>query len=778
MWQTSFPPLIASLKLIYQSSLYPSPSGAELGEAVVVYVARNAKDSVVSYFHFQRMTLIFPEPGEWSSYLQRFMKGKMVFGSWYDHVNGWWKKKQSYSKLHFMFYEDMIEDIGREIDKLCSFLGLSPSAEEKERIIDSVQFDKMKTNDMVNFSGVEQMNLNVSSFIRKGKVGDWKNHFTVAQNEEFDEDYGEKMKDSTLQFRISMTKYNTDNWENAQNFQARPNDVIIASYPKAGGTWLSYILDLLYFGQLSPERQTSIPIYRRAINLELAMPYSLPVYVARNAKDSVVSYFHFQRMTLIFPEPGEWSSYLQRFMKGKMVFGSWYDHVNGWWKKKQSYSKLHFMFYEDMIEDIGREMDKLCSFLGLSPSAEEKERIIDSVQFDKMKTNDMVNFSGVEQMNLNVSSFIRKGKVGDWKNHFTVAQNEEFDEDYGEKMKDSTLQFRSETTHIFRGTEMLDKLPTSPRLIKTHLPVQLMPNSFWEQNCKVVYVARNAKDSVVSYFHFQRMTLIFPEPGEWSSYLQRFMKGKMVFGSWYDHVNGWWKKKQSYSKLHFMFYEDMIEDIGREMDKLCSFLGLSPSAEEKERIIDSVQFDKMKTNDMVNFSGVEQMNLNVSSFIRKGKVGDWKNHFTVAQNEEFDEDYGEKMKDSTLQFLVFGSWYDHVNGWWKKKQSYSKLHFMFYEDMIEDIGREMDKLCSFLGLSPSAEEKERIIDSVQFDEMKSNDMVNFSGFKQMNFKVSSFIRKGKVGDWKNHFTVAQNEEFDEDYGEKMKDSTLQFRTEV
>lgn len=36
------------------------------------------------------------------------------------------------------------------------------------------------------------------------------------------------------------------------------------------------------------------------------------------------------------------------------------------------------------------------------------------------------------------------GKVGDWKNHFSAAQSEQFDEDYEKKMTDVTLQFRSE----------------------------------------------------------------------------------------------------------------------------------------------------------------------------------------------------------------------------------------------------------------------------------------------------------------------------------------------
>lgn len=57
-----------------------------------------------------------------------------------------------------------------------------------------------------------------------------------------------------------------------------------------------------------------------------------------------------------------------------------------------------------------------------------------------------------------------------------------------------------------------------PGCINIFLPVQ------------IIYVARNAKDTLVSYFHMDRMTLTQPDPGDWNTYFQRFMQGKRMYG--------------------------------------------------------------------------------------------------------------------------------------------------------------------------------------------------------------------------------------------------------
>lgn len=98
---------------------------------------------------------------------------------------------------------------------------------------------------------------------------------------------------------VSMTHAFTDNWDKVQNFKAKPDDIVVATYPKAGNlyiwfscsllsfsfstwldkrfsfsgtTWMCYILDLLYFHQTCPEREKSVSICDRVPFLEFIYP--------------------------------------------------------------------------------------------------------------------------------------------------------------------------------------------------------------------------------------------------------------------------------------------------------------------------------------------------------------------------------------------------------------------------------------------------------------------------------------------------------------------------
>ncbi|KAM9301590.1 sulfotransferase 1 family member D1-like [Gastrophryne carolinensis] len=200
------------------------------------------------------------------------------------------------------------------------------------------------------------------------------------------------------------------------------------------------------------------------------------------------------------------------------------------------------------------------------------------------------------------------------------------------------------------GIEILETMP-SPRLVKTHVPIQLMPESFWERKTKVIYIARNAKDVAVSYYFFHTMVKTLPDPGPWEMFLENYMKGYVCYGSWYDHVKGWWDKRHDY-KILYLFYEDMKENPKREIKKMIRFLEKDMSDDVVERIVHHTSFEEMKNNDMANYKTMQNELIDQSKtpFMRKGVSGDWKNYFTVAQNEEFEENYKKQMSDTNLQF--------------------------------------------------------------------------------------------------------------------------------
>ncbi|KAM6428967.1 sulfotransferase 1B1-like [Rhynochetos jubatus] len=200
------------------------------------------------------------------------------------------------------------------------------------------------------------------------------------------------------------------------------------------------------------------------------------------------------------------------------------------------------------------------------------------------------------------------------------------------------------------GTDLLITMP-SPRVVKTHLPAHILPKSFWENRCKMIYVGRNAKDVAVSFYHFDLMNKFQQHPGTWAQYLEKFMAGRVAYGSWYDHVKDYWERRKDYPIL-YLFYEDLKEDLRREVAKVAQFLGRELPEAVLDAITQHTSFEAMRDNPTTNYTMVPAniMDQRVSPFMRKGTAGDWKNHFTVAQNERFDRDYALKMSGTDLRF--------------------------------------------------------------------------------------------------------------------------------
>ncbi|KAL7977349.1 hypothetical protein Chor_009298 [Crotalus horridus] len=242
-----------------------------------------------------------------------------------------------------------------------------------------------------------------------------------------------------------------EQWDAIWGFKARPDDLLICTYPKAGTTWMQEIVDMIHQGG-DPQKCARAPIYERMPFIEMCPPKPIRtdsetletripgfsssvlyfpqiIYVARNIKDNAVSYFHFHRVSKLMPDSGNWDEFLEKFIAGKIAWGSWFDHVQGWWEAKNRHPIL-YIFYEDIKKDPAQEIQKIAQFLGSELSGAVVDEIVQHTKFESMKTNPMANYSTIPSFLLNqdISPFMRKGTVGDWKEQFTVAQSEQLDD--------------------------------------------------------------------------------------------------------------------------------------------------------------------------------------------------------------------------------------------------------------------------------------------------------------------------------------------------------------
>ncbi|XP_060094431.1 amine sulfotransferase-like [Heteronotia binoei] len=214
-------------------------------------------------------------------------------------------------------------------------------------------------------------------------------------------------------------------------------------------------------------------------------------------------------------------------------------------------------------------------------------------------------------------------------------------------------------------TDLMDRVPwveynirsmdyihrPSPRLFASHLPYYLVPKGLRNKRAKVIYVSRNPKDVLVSYYHFSRVAAKFETAGDFGSFMEKFLAGEVLASSWLDHVEGWYAHKDDFNIL-FLTYEEMKKDLRRSVLKVCSFLGKNVSEEELQDVVDKATFDKMRMDPRTNYENMppEILEKGKGHYLRKGTVGDWKNIMTVAQNERFDNVLKKRMQNLPLRY--------------------------------------------------------------------------------------------------------------------------------
>ncbi|CAH1244935.1 SULT2B1 [Branchiostoma lanceolatum] len=258
--------------------------------------------------------------------------------------------------------------------------------------------------------------------------------------------------------------------EAMKTFEIRDDDVVILSSLKSGTNWMLEIVSNILGGknesaspvgpefselELWPPKKTTLlhRAAREAISSADDNPYAIPtgtarpgsskyqglvkvIVIMRNPKDVCVSFYYYLQKTLHLKTPESWEQHSKDFLDGKIIFGDYFDHVLGWWQMKDD---PHFLFmkYEDLKKDFRSSVKTIAAFLEKELTDEDLDRLLTSYSVESMRKT-LAKSNGWRK------NIVRKGVVGDWKNHFSAEESAKFDQRYRERMAGSGLEFEFE----------------------------------------------------------------------------------------------------------------------------------------------------------------------------------------------------------------------------------------------------------------------------------------------------------------------------------------------
>lgn len=192
----------------------------------------------------------------------------------------------------------------------------------------------------------------------------------------------------------------------------------------------------------------------------------------------------------------------------------------------------------------------------------------------------------------------------------------------------------------------------SPRVLHTHLPIHTLPLLVRSSPTgKIVYIARNPRDSFVSLWQFYARLR-----GAGSHYVDGDLGTETVFdafcsgfyygGPFAENVLSYWhESRRNPNQVMFVTYEDLQADCVGWVKRMALFLGCSsPLLEDNAQIIaEKCSYDTLR-NLQVNRKG------KVGTLKYGMMVGEWKKHFTPQMEERIYLEMEQKLNNEGLNF--------------------------------------------------------------------------------------------------------------------------------
>ncbi|KAL4219455.1 hypothetical protein ACF0H5_022034 [Mactra antiquata] len=213
-----------------------------------------------------------------------------------------------------------------------------------------------------------------------------------------------------------------------------------------------------------------------------------------------------------------------------------------------------------------------------------------------------------------------------------------------------------EVPHLLLDIKQLEN-QKAQRIMHTHLKFDRLPTEHVENGGIIILTVRNPKDVAVSLHYYSTGSVGINSQLSWSAQLKYFMEGKVRFGSIFEYLRHWNHviRTHNYPKILVVYYEELKKKPVDVVRHIQNFLGLKLNDERINDIIARCSLERLKRDSNDRHKRHEPLSAvvnkeNKTVVYRKGVIGDWMNHFTVAQNIEFDELMKNKLSDTMFKF--------------------------------------------------------------------------------------------------------------------------------